>query len=63
MVLHGGLQQVHAGKPGGEVLRHQQHQKGGAAADDHRVNQYAQRLHEAHLDRIVARGGCGSAGG
>ena len=42
-----GLQQVHAGKPGGEVLRHQQHQKGGAAADDHRVNQYAQRLHEA----------------
>ena len=63
MVLHGGLQKAHAGQPGGDVLRYQQHQKGSAAADDHRVDQYAQRLHKTHLYRVVALGGGSGAGG
>ena len=54
MVLHRLLQKVHARQPGGKLLRHQQHQESRAAADHHGIDQHAQRLHKAHLDRIVA---------
>ena len=54
MVLQGSLQKVHARKSFRDLLRHQQHQKGRATADHHRIDQHAQCLHKAHLDRVVA---------
>ena len=63
MILHGRLQKVHALPPAGDALGGQQHDEGRAAADDDGVDEDAQRLHEAHLHRVVTLCGCGGTGG
>ena len=63
MVLRRCLQQVHAGQPSGDICGSQQHHKGSAAADDHRVDQDTQCLHKAHLHRIIAEGSRCRTGG
>ncbi len=49
--------------PAVKLLRHQQHQEGRAAADHHGVDQDAQRLHKAHLHRVIALGSGRRTGG
>ena len=63
MVLRRCLQQIHAGQPSGDICGSQQHHKGRAAADDHRVEQDTQCLHKAHLHRIIAGGSRCRTGG
>lgn len=60
MILHGGLQEIHAGKAINQILWCKQHNHCGAAADDDCVNKNAERLYKACFGRAVTF--CGGSG-
>ena len=60
MILHGGLQKIHAGKTINQILWCKQHNHCGAAADDDCVNKNAERLYKACFGRAVTF--CGGSG-
>ena len=62
MVLHGSLQEIHAGKAACQLFRNQQHDHGSTAADYNGVNQNTKRLGQTGTDRIFALGSGSRAG-
>ena len=62
MMIHGCLQQIHAGQSCGYFLRNQQHDHGSAAADHNGINENSKSLDQTRPGRIIPFSGGSSAG-